>query len=127
MTMARRRRSRQPLHEVGSEPDYRFTLANERTFLAWIRTSLALLGGGVGVVTLLPQFGPRGTRGVLGLVLLALSTVLAVGSYRRWETAERALRMNQPLPMTSLTRILAGGVIAVALGVAVVIVIMERS
>jgi hypothetical protein len=27
----------------GAEPDPRFTLANERTFLAWIRTALALI------------------------------------------------------------------------------------
>lgn len=36
----------------GKEPDYRFTLANERTFLAWVRTGLALLAGGL----LLDQF-----------------------------------------------------------------------
>ena len=30
----------------GEEPDYRFTLANERTFLAWVRTALGLLAGG---------------------------------------------------------------------------------
>lgn len=125
--MRRPRSTRPPLHEVGTEPDYRFTLANERTFLAWIRTALALVGGGVGVVAVLPAFGPRGTRGLLGLILLSLATVLAVGSYRRWENAERALRLGTPLPTTSLTRILAGGVIAVAVAVAIVIVIVETS
>lgn len=126
--MTRRpRRTRPRLSGVGSEPDYRFTLANERTFLAWIRTSLALVGGGVGVVSAVPAFGPHGTRGFLGLVLLSLASVLAVGSYRRWENAERALRLGAPLPMTSLTRILAGGVVALALAVAVVIVVMETS
>ena len=39
---------------VGEEPDYRFTLANERTFLAWIRTALALIAGGVALVQLVP-------------------------------------------------------------------------
>jgi hypothetical protein len=33
------------------EPDYRFTFANERTFLAWIRTALALIAGGVAVAS----------------------------------------------------------------------------
>ena len=37
---------------AGREPDPRFTLANERTFLAWIRTALGLLAGGIGVLTL---------------------------------------------------------------------------
>ena len=32
---------------AGKTPDYRFTLANERTFLAWIRTALALMAGAV--------------------------------------------------------------------------------
>jgi uncharacterized membrane protein YidH (DUF202 family) len=39
------------------EPDYRFTLANERTFLAWIRTALALIAGGIAVAQLVPAFG----------------------------------------------------------------------
>lgn len=37
------------VYDVGSEPDPRFTLANERTFLAWIRTVLAVITGGVAV------------------------------------------------------------------------------
>ena len=36
----------------GHEPDYRFTLANERTFLAWIRTSLGLMAVGLAVAQL---------------------------------------------------------------------------
>jgi putative membrane protein len=44
------------------EPDFRFTLANERTFLAWIRTALALIAGGVAVAQLVPAFEIPGTR-----------------------------------------------------------------
>jgi putative membrane protein len=45
--------------EVGHErePDYRFTLANERTFLAWQRTALGLLAAAVAAVQLLPEVG----------------------------------------------------------------------
>ncbi len=53
------------------EPDYRFTLANERTFLAWIRTALALIAGGVAVVQFVPQFGVAGVRHALSVVLTA--------------------------------------------------------
>ena len=58
-------------YEEGEEPDYRFTLANERTFLAWLRTALALIAGGVQPGK---QFPPhrgqvllvRGVRGEVG-------------------------------------------------------------
>ena len=65
-------RHRPPLREVGTDPDYRFSLANERTFLAWVRTALALLAGGIAVVTVLPDFGPDGSRHLLGLLLMHL-------------------------------------------------------
>ncbi len=105
--------------EVGEDPDYRFTLANERTFLAWIRTSLALLAGGVAVLTVLPEFGPPGSRLALGVILLALSAALAAASYRRWDRTERCMRLKQPLPPTPVTFLLAGGVALVATVVAV--------
>ena len=54
------------------EPDYRFTLANERTFLAWIRPSLALVAGGVSVIRLLPGLGPAWSRLPLGLLLVGI-------------------------------------------------------
>ncbi len=31
------------ISRLGEAPDYRFSLANERTFLAWIRTALGFL------------------------------------------------------------------------------------
>ena len=43
------------VHEEGVTPDYRFSLANERTFLAWLRTGLALVGGGFAVDQFLPR------------------------------------------------------------------------
>lgn len=109
------------LLDVGNDPDYRFTLANERTFLAWIRTALGLLAGGVAVRSVLPSFGPPGIRTALALALLALGTLVAAGSYRRWERTERALRLGERLPTTALPRLVAYGIVVLALGVTLVI------
>lgn len=89
------------------EPDYRFSLANERTFLAWIRTSLALLAGGAVVTQLLPNYGPRPLRYLLGLGLICLAFVMAASSYRRWVSVDRAMRQGRPLPTQVLPLILA--------------------
>ena len=120
--MARTARKR-PLREVGDDPDYRFTLANERTFLAWIRTALALLAGGVAVATVLPEFGPSGSRRVLGVLLLAFAAAVAAASYLRWEHNERAMREGRPLPPTPLTRMVAMGVSVVAAVVVLLVVL----
>jgi putative membrane protein len=101
----------------GTEPDYRFTLANERTFLARIRTSLAFFAAGVGVVQLVPSLAARPQRLAVGLALVGLALVLAGTSYRRWARVERAIRLGEPLPRSSMPLALAAGltvVIAVA-------------
>lgn len=98
-------RDREPLHEVGEPPDYRFTLANERTFLAWIRTSLALMAAGVAVVQFVP--GLQVLRVVLGLLLICLGGVLAGVSYGHWERAERAMRLGARLPHSPVPRLVA--------------------
>jgi putative membrane protein len=91
----------------GAEPDYRFSLANERTFLAWIRTGLALLAGGV----LLHQFSTRLTPHIvvlgLAVVLGTLSAVLTLLAYWRWRANEIAMRLGQPLPSTLAVPLLA--------------------
>lgn len=107
-------RRRPPLREVGEEPDYRFTLANERTFLAWIRTALALLAAGVAVVQLIPQFGIPYGRHVLGVALSVLSLIVALTSYARWEHSERAMRLNQPLPHSRLPQLLGWGLAVIS-------------
>ncbi len=111
------------LQDIGTDPDYRFTLANERTFLAWIRTSLALIAGGVAVVQLAPALGERWVRLVLGCVLIALSVVMAAASHRRWYLNERSMRLGEALRPTPLTMILAYGVAVIAVAVFVVLLI----
>ena len=110
-----------PLHDVGEDPDPRVTFANERTFLAWNRTALALIGGGLAAGQLL-DFNTRAVRLIVGLVPILLGALLAFRSYRRWEANERALRLGRPLPESSPPRWLAIAVVLMALALAVLIV-----
>lgn len=84
----------------GSEPDYRFTLANERTFLAWIRTALALLAGGVLLHQFATELGPRVAVTVLSVGLGLIAAVLSAVSYTRWRANEIAIRQGRPLPFS---------------------------
>lgn len=99
------------------EPDPRFTLANERTFLAWIRTALALIAAAVVTETVLAGAWPPGVRRGVVVVLLAVGTVLSAGSVVRWLAVERALRSGRPLPLSPLVPVLALGVLAGATGI----------
>jgi putative membrane protein len=108
---------------VGTDPDYRFTLANERTFLAWIRTALALAAAGLGAITILEDF--TGDQ-VLGVGLLALSFVTAATAYRRWALNERAMRLDEPLPGSRLPMLMATAVAVLAIVAAVLFVIDTR-
>ena len=95
----------------GEEPDPRFTLANERTFLAWVRTALALLAGGVAVEAFTGALFAPPVRVVLSTVLLVLAALLALGAGARWLRVERAMRHGRPLPLPLIVPVLAGGVV----------------
>ncbi|MEI7717725.1 MAG: DUF202 domain-containing protein, partial [Mycobacterium sp.] len=97
------------------EPDYRFTFANERTFLAWQRTSLGLLAASVAVVQLIPELGIPGARRVLGVVLAALAIVTSAMGLRRWRQAEYAMRRGLPLSRPPAPIFLAVGLTMVGL------------
>lgn len=101
---------REPRRDLGHEPDYRFSLANERTFLAWIRTALALDAGGLAVVEVLPPFSVPYGREALGVALIVLGTIIAAVSYGRWVANQEALRLDAPLPASNLPRGVAVGV-----------------
>jgi putative membrane protein len=115
-----RRARKPPLRSVGTEPDPRFSYANERTFLAWNRTSLALIAAGLAVTSLLPQFEITYGRRIIGVPLIVLGAVLAFTSYRRWEENERAMRLKQPLPPSRLPLVLAVGIGVASIVAAVV-------
>jgi putative membrane protein len=103
----------------GDEPDYRYTLANERTLLAWIRTAIGLLAGGIAIEQLAPRFAVGWARTAIALVCVLLALFVLLRSYARWRAVDGAMRAGAPLPRNTtfavLTSVLA--IIAVLVGV----------
>ena len=116
-----------PLGECGEEPDPRFTFANERTFLAWSRTALALIAAGLAAAQLL-HFGFGGVRLIIALPLIALGAAAAINSYRQWEGNERRLRLRLPMSYSPVGKIVAVGisVIGVAAGILVIVDLITK-
>lgn len=118
---ADRRRPRS-VYGVGSEPDPRFSLANERTALAWVRTGLAFIAGGIALssvasVTDLPRFIE-----VVAALSCVIGGVTAINALVSWQRTERAMRLGNPLPAPTALRLLVGAVVvaaAVLLGFAI--------
>ncbi|MDR7168774.1 putative membrane protein [Nocardia kruczakiae] len=104
-----------PAPAEGPDLDYRFTLAGERTFLAWIRTALGLLAGGVAVHELVQPFGHHDIRSVLAISCIVLSAVIALGAFGRWRLVGAAMREGRPLPNTVMVPILAIGIAVIAM------------
>jgi len=113
--------------QQGDEPDYRFSLANERTFLAWIRTALAVLAGGILLAQFATRLHPRGLLSLIAVSLAVLATVLAAGAYLRWRANEIAMRHAAPLPASAGIPLLAAGLLAVGALSALMLVWAWRS
>jgi putative membrane protein len=109
---------------AGTEPDARFTLANERTFLAWNRTALALVVAGLGIIQLLPPFpGVPWGRHLLGVPLIVLGAAVSVTAYWEWRRTQTALRHSAPLPRSVLPVVLTAAIAGIAVLSAVVLLI----
>jgi putative membrane protein len=108
------------VYAVGSRPDPRFSLANERTFLAWIRTSLALLAGGV-ALDAVDLDGPRGLQTAVAVALVVTGLLGAAISWVRWAATERAMRLHEPLPGTVALAVLAVVMMVVAAALVVLL------
>ena len=104
---------------VGRTPDYRFSLANERTFLAWIRTGLALIAGGLACAQFLPPLPIQHLREVIAVALLVLGAVVAIRAVDHWARIERAMRTGADLPASRFPAVLA---IVVALGAVLLVI-----
>jgi putative membrane protein len=108
----------------GVEPDARFTFANERTFLAWNRTALALVVAGLGIVQLLPPFpGVSWGRHLIGVPLIVLGAIVAGAGYGEWVRNQRALRRGAPVPRSLLPAILTVTITVMALLSAIVVLL----
>ncbi|NLG56443.1 MAG: DUF202 domain-containing protein [Rhodococcus sp.] len=103
---------------IPPEPDYRFTLANERTFLAWQRTALGLLATSVAVLHFVPVPDHPVFAYVLGAALAVLAIACATGGLLRWRRGDQAIRDNAPLPGSTLMATLA--IVLVAIGAATI-------
>jgi len=110
------------VYATGTEPDPRFSFANERTFLAWIRTAVALLALGVALEGLgVPAASVP--RVVLVSTLIVLGTLASAGGFLRWARVERALRQSSPLPTPTLAAVVAFGLVVVAAAVVLAILV----
>ncbi len=111
---------------VGEDPDVRFSYANERTFLAYNRTALALVTAGLAITQLLPPFDVPGGRRMIGLPLIAMGTLIAVASLFQWRRNEQAMRLGEPLPRSVLPLVVAA-VVGVSSLIALVLAVFAHS
>ena len=112
--------------KLGIDPDVRFSYANERTFLAYNRTALALVTAGLAVTQLLPPFDVPGGRRMIGLPLIAMGTLIAVASLYQWRRNEQAMRLGRPMPK-SILPLLVTLVVAVSSVIALALAIFSDS
>lgn len=100
--------------DAATPPDVRFTYANERTFLAWNRTALALIASGLAATQFLPKFAEPYGRRLLGLPLIAIGGYVAIASYRQWRRNDDAMVRGLPLPKSRMPVVLAASIGLVA-------------
>ncbi len=106
---------------VGEEPDPRFSLANERTFLAWVRTALATLAGAVALHALATP-GSQAVRTTISVLLLVLAVGCTILAFVRWAQIERAMRLGEALPGFTVGWVLTIAIIVIGVLLAVVFV-----
>lgn len=105
--------------EVGKDPDYRFSLANERTFLAWIRTALAILAGAIALRQLANYVDTQLPIKAFSVILSVVAGLTGVASYCRWRSNEIAMRTEASLSPPFLGLYLAAIVVLLSLGTAI--------
>jgi putative membrane protein len=117
---------RPPRRDVGEDPDPRFSMANERTFLSWIRTALALDAAGLAVIQLLPELVVPYAREAIAITLVVIGTIVASASFRRWAAVEDAMRSSRPLPPSWVPGFLAATLGTLSLVTVLLLVVAQR-
>lgn len=123
MTTPSSQPDKKPWWQQGKTPDYRFSLANERTFLAWIRTALAFLAGAIAVDQFTVNLATPLVRQGLALLLVIGAATLGAMAYYRWARNENAMRQAQDMPYTPMLLMVTLFVAVIALVLAVVIIL----
>ncbi|MCX4744527.1 DUF202 domain-containing protein [Kitasatospora sp. NBC_01287] len=108
--------------EQGEEPDYRATLANERTFLAWTRTALAMLAGSLAILQL-PRVAPFVLRLALSAYLIAAAVATTLVGYHQWRTRQARMRHRRPLGHGPVQALLALAFVVLAALICAVVVV----
>ena len=108
-----------PVARRDEDPDVRFSYANERTFLAWNRTALAMVTAGLAITQLLPPFDVPGGRRMIGIPLILAGTVVSIASFVQWQRNERAMRRGESLPASILPAL-----VAIVVGISAVVALM---
>ena len=107
----------------GEEPDPRFTLANERTVLAWTRTSVAFLAGGIAFEAFQISGLSDTVRTTIAVFIIAVGMIIAAGAAVRWMNVERAMRKQKPLPVPAIIPFLSIAALVASAAVLVLIIV----
>ncbi|OAA19672.1 putative membrane protein [Frankia sp. EI5c] len=108
----------------GADPDPRFTLANERTFLAWLRTGLAFIAAGVAVDAAAPDNIPAAFQTVLAILLMVAGGAMASDGFRRWLRTEQALRAKRTLPAPAAAPVISA-LVGLLTGVLIMMIVLR--
>lgn len=96
------------------QPDYRDSLANERTYLAYIRTALAVMVAGAALLHLDGAIGTTRQTFVFGIALIVTGAALSLAGYGRYHSNRRAIQSGEYLHQTRLPLMFAIGIAAIA-------------
>jgi putative membrane protein len=107
------------MRERVGEPDPRWSLANERTALAWVRTSLALIAGGVGLTSLARVADLPRAIDLVSAAICLLGAAVGASAFRTYRRRDAAMRENEPLPPTRMLSVLVFCIATFAIGVAI--------
>ena len=110
--------------EPDADPDPRFTMANERTFLAWNRTALAFIAGGLAIEQFLDV--GRAPRLLVSIPLICLGGFVGVAGYWRWRASEDAMRAGRPVGESGVPLLLAGAMVLLAAAAVALVIASTR-